>query len=64
MAKSKSHEVTIRLRFDAPVTLREARYAAWNHLQDMKLYGDGKPSKDYPYRDAEPYGEGKITVRR
>jgi hypothetical protein len=64
---SKTHEITIKARFDAPLTRRQARYAVWNAIADYTLYGDGKPTAR-ERRDgdigAEPFGTGKIMVRR
>ncbi|THK34009.1 hypothetical protein EHS39_33065 [Ensifer sp. MPMI2T] len=64
--KSKVHEVKIKVRFDAPLTAKQARYAVWNHISDHQLYGDGKPTAGDPdsHCTREPYGEGKISVRR
>lgn len=62
--KQRSHLVPIRIRFDAPVTAKEARYAAWNHFQDYEMFGDGKPCRGDDERDAEPYGQARVTVRR
>jgi hypothetical protein len=67
MAKSRSHAITIRARFNAPLTSREARYAVWNAIQGYELYGDGKQTKrqeECDGRNMEPYDTGKITVRR
>lgn len=66
MAKARSHLIAIRASFDSPVTAKAARHAVYNHIHGLALYGDGKPSKLeaelmlWP----EPYGTGKITVRR
>lgn len=52
----KTHEVTIRVTFDKPMTAKAARYAVWNAIQDHELWGmDNKE---------EPFGYGKIKVRR
>lgn len=65
--KSKVHEITIKVRFDADLTPSEARFAVWNHIGSMTLYGDGKPDaydRAMGIRSNEPYGEGRIIVRR
>lgn len=65
--KSKVHELTIKVRFDAPLTRKEARYAVWNAIQYIKLYGDGKQSKrreNEEGRNAEPYSYGSVKVAR
>jgi hypothetical protein len=67
MAKSRSHTVTIRARFDAPLTSKEARYAVWNSIHGYEMYGDGRQTKrqeEDEGRFMEPFGKGKITVRR
>jgi hypothetical protein len=67
MPKSRTHVITVRARFNAPLTSKEARYAVWNAIQDHELFGDGKQSKrgeEIFGRNAEPYDTGKITVRR
>lgn len=64
---SKTHEITIKARFDAPLTRRQARYAVWNAIHEYQLFGDGKPTarerRDGDIGD-EPYGQGKIMARR
>lgn len=55
MAKSRVHKVTITLRFDRPVTLSRARFAAWNHLTNQTFYG-------YDDDGIEPWAEMKISV--
>lgn len=67
MAKTRTHIITIRARFDAPLSAKEARFAVWNALQGYQLYGDGKQTKrdeNENGRYGEPYSYGKITVRR
>ncbi|BCH33202.1 hypothetical protein MesoLjLc_51320 [Mesorhizobium sp. L-8-10] len=59
--KSKVHEVTIKVRFDTPVTAKQARYAVWNQFQGMTLYGNGR---DNEHSNMEPYDKAKITVGR
>lgn len=67
MAKARSHLITIRASFDTPLTAKEARYAVWNTIQGLNMYGNGKlsPANEKAWgRGLEPYGEGKISVRR
>lgn len=52
--KSRTHLVTIRFRVDRPISTKQARYAAWNAIHEMDLYGSGTPS--------EPWETGKILV--
>lgn len=54
--RSKTHLVTVRLRVDKPITAVQARYAVWNAIDGLDLYGAG----DAP----EPWSTGKIRVRR
>lgn len=68
LGKSKKHEITITIsvRFDNELTPKEARAAIWNQLHGHIFYGFGKPSKDdiaLGYRSAEPFDQGRITVR-
>ncbi|WP_306049226.1 hypothetical protein [Oceaniradius stylonematis] len=56
--KSRYHEVSVKIRFDREVTVRQAMYAAWNHLQG-EIYGTDDP--DHP---DEPWGEAKVTARK
>lgn len=62
--KERSHEVTIRVRFDAPVTAKEARYAVWNNFHGHVMWGGGKPRRNDDYRDPEPFDKATVTVRR
>lgn len=65
--KSRTHVITIKARFNAELTAKEARYAVWNAIQGYQMYGDGKQSKRDEAaegRNSEPYDTGKITVRR
>ena len=65
--KQKTHTVTIKVRFDAALTAKEARYAVWNVFQDYQMYGDGKQTKrdeEAWGRNSEPYDEAKVTVKR
>ena len=54
MAKSRVHKVTITLRFDRPVTLSRARFAAWNHIGSQEFYGSELPD--------EPWSTMKTSV--
>lgn len=54
--RSKTHLVTVRLRVDKPITAAQARYAVWNAIDCLDLYGDGDAT--------EPWSAGKIRVRR
>lgn len=54
--RSKSHLVAIRLRVDRPITAAQARYAVWNAIHDMDIYGAGEA--------LEPWGTGRIGVPR
>ena len=65
--KSRVHDIVVKARFDNALTAKEARYAVWNHVHELDLWGDGKPDRydrDAGIRSAEPYGQGEITVRR
>ncbi len=67
MAKARSHLITIRASFDTPLSAKEARYAVWNTIQGLSMYGNGKLTQAEEKawgRGFEPYGKGKITVRR
>ena len=55
-AKSKVHDVVIRIHTNRPVTAAQAQYAAWNALHSTPLYGGGDRN--------EPWSVGHITVRR
>lgn len=52
--KQKTHEITIKLKFDRPIYRKEAIYAAWNHLESYDIYGSGLPE--------EPWGVAVIKV--
>ncbi|EUB97271.1 hypothetical protein PMI07_000847 [Rhizobium sp. CF080] len=56
--KSTTHEITIRVRFDALLSKKQAVYAVRNHLQDHTIYGDGRLNP----MAAEPYSVAKIRV--
>ncbi len=58
------HIITIKARFDAKLTAKQARYAVWNAINGTDLWGDGRLTKRDPLDTSEPYGKGKITVRR
>jgi hypothetical protein len=65
--RQKTHTITITARFDAPLTAKEARYAVWNSIQYLEMFGEGKQSKRDEMawgRNREPYGVGKFSVRR
>lgn len=67
MKKQRIHEVVVKARFDAPMTAKQARYAVWNHVHGLKMYGDGKPRKNDPdslIYHQEPYDLGQISVSR
>jgi hypothetical protein len=53
--KSKVHEIVIRIRVNKPITAKQARYAAWNAIHAIELWGNED--------DLEPWAKGKITVR-
>lgn len=55
--KSRTHEITVRVTVNRPITKRQAIFAAWNAIHDHQLYGNGK---DDP---AEPYDTGKLRVK-
>ncbi len=61
--RAKTHEITIKVKFNAEVGTKEARYAVWNAIHDYDLYGDGKPRRGDD-RTMEPYDTGRISVRR
>ena len=64
---TKSHLITIRASFDAPLTAGEARHAVWNSIHGYKMFGDGSQTKrqeEFDGRNTAPFGTGKITVRR
>jgi hypothetical protein len=50
----KSHLITIRLRVDKPITAKQARFAAWNALHRLDLYGAETVE--------EPWAKGKVLV--
>lgn len=50
----KTHEVTIKIKFDIPVWRKDAVQAAWFNLQDTTIYGIG----DVPWERAH------ITVQK
>jgi hypothetical protein len=56
LTRNKSHLVAIRLRVDKPITQAQARYAVWNAIHDMDIYGAGDL--------LEPWGTGRIRVPR
>lgn len=57
--KQKTHEITIKLRFNRPVTKAQAQYAAWDQLSTIELYGN--EDRDDP---VAPYSTGKVIVRK
>jgi len=65
--KTKSHFITVRATFDAPITAGEARRSVWNHIHDFELYGDGKQTKREEAEDGrhnEPFSYGKLSVKK
>lgn len=50
----RTHLITIRLRVDKPITAKQARFAAWNAIHDLDLYGAGTA--------VEPWAKGKVLV--
>lgn len=50
----KAHLITIRLRVDKPITAKQARFAAWNALRHLDLYGAETAE--------EPWAKGKVLV--
>ena len=55
----RSHSIVINLRFDRAVSERQARYAAWNNLQDMQIFGSGQKDDS-----KEPFAHARIKVRK
>lgn len=54
MSKAKSHTVAIKMTVNRPITARQARFAVWNAINGLELYGEGS--------DEEPFERGKIRV--
>lgn len=62
--QSRTHFVTVTLRFDAPVTSGQARLAAWDWLDGFEGYGNGKPEKGDASPNEAPYGRMIVRVRK
>lgn len=50
--KSKTHQITIKISVDRPITEKQARYAVWSQVHDLEIFSYGD----------EAWGEGKLTV--
>lgn len=63
--RAKTHRITIVARFDTVLTAKEAKYALWNSIGGLEMYGEGRQTREdraLGYRSAEPFGEGILRV--
>jgi hypothetical protein len=54
--KKHRHEVVVRVHLNRAVTARQARYAVWNAINGLSLYGAGD--------EREPWSRAHIQVPR